>query len=79
MGSFIKGKFWKETKISFGWTFKNHIVKYGDTVTCYGNCAQCKADVNICINWPTDKIIVCEGFLTNYDSSIYHCIPTKKK
>lgn len=73
----LREEIWKKTKIPCSWTFQNHSVKYGDTVTCYGTCAQCKAGVKIRINWPTDKIIVCEGFLTDYDSSHHH-IPAKK-
>lgn len=68
----LREEVWKKTKMPCSWSFQTHSIKYGDRITCHGSCPQCKADIKILINWPTDKIILCEGFLTNYDPKIHH-------
>lgn len=68
----LREETWNQTKIPCSFAFQSHSIKYGERITCFGQCTECNAEIKIVINWLSDNIAHCKGIITDYDPKFTH-------
>ena len=75
----LREEIWKRVRSPCSWIFQNYSIKKEANIRCYGSCKQCKAKVEVVINWPTEKIARCICTISNYDETFKHDYTKKIK
>lgn len=73
----LREETWSKKKIPCSFAFQTHSIKYGEQITCFGQCTECSAGIKIVIEWLTDNIAHCKGMIMGYDPKFKHN-PLKK-